>query len=70
MLKILLKTWGEEKKCYINYKIGKFLWQLSEDSTLGAEKSIEQQRWKNWRDDKDDRINWADVPTFQWYGEI
>lgn len=47
MLKILLKTWGEEKKCYINYKIGKFLWQLSEDSTLGAEKSIEQQRWKN-----------------------
>ena len=37
----------EKKKCYINYKIGNFLWQLSEDRTLGTEKSIEQQKWQN-----------------------
>ena len=70
MLKILLKPWREGKKSYVNYKIGNFLWQLSEDRTLGTEKSTEQQKWQNWRDNKDNRINRADAPTFQWYGEI
>ena len=47
MLKILLKPWREGKKSYVNYKIGNFLWQLSEDRTLGTEKSTEQQKWQN-----------------------